>query len=152
MSNGRLVERPRSMLTADQVPRVAPLITELTALYWMGGSVNELRISRCSTCDLYVHPPAPVCRRCHGLQFGFVPVSGRAIVASFSVNYHHWADGFELPYVVALAQLDEQDDLLLVTNIVGCGIEVVEIGMPIEVEFLALDDAWLPLFHPREVP
>lgn len=78
-------------------------------------------------------------------------MSGRATIASFSVNYHTWADGFDSPYVVALVRLDEQDDLLLVTNIVGCRIDDLKMDMPVEVEFLSLDYAWLPLFHP-EVP
>jgi uncharacterized OB-fold protein len=75
-------------------------------------------------------------------------VSGRGSVYTHSVNRHPWADGTE-PYVVAVVELDEQSELFVTTNIVGCAVDEVAIDMPVEVEFEQLEDAYIPLFHPR---
>jgi len=70
-------------------------------------------------------------------------------VHTFTVNHHPWVPGFDPPYVVAIVELDEQTGLRLMTNIVGCAVEEVEIGMQVEVCFEALEDGgWLPLFKP----
>jgi uncharacterized protein len=53
-----------------------------------------------------------------------------------------------VPYVLALVELDEQDDVRLVTNIVHCGPDEVSIGMPVRVVFEECDDVWVPLFEP----
>ena len=43
--------------------------------------------------------------------------------------------GPELPYVVAIVEIDEDPSIRLTTNIVGCEPEDVEIGMPVRVVF-----------------
>ena len=76
-------------------------------------------------------------------------VSGRAQVHTFTINHHPWVPGFDPPYVVAIVELEEQVGLRLMTNIVGCPIDEVHIGMPVEVCFEELEDgAYLPLFQP----
>jgi hypothetical protein len=51
--------------------------------------------------------------------------------------------------VVAIVELEEQAGLRLMTNIVNCPVDGVEIGMPVEVCFEELEDgAYLPLFQP----
>ncbi len=46
-------------------------------------------------------------------------------------------------------ELDEQPGLRVLSNIVGCDIDAVEIGMPVEVTFDARDGAVVPQFRPR---
>jgi uncharacterized OB-fold protein len=132
------------------VPHTPPLITHDSREYWTGGGVGELRIYRCDDCGFYIHPPVPVCRRCRSLRVSATPVSGRGRIRTFTVNYHPWTDDYSGPYTLALVQLDEQDDLCVTTNIVGCQIEQVRIGMPVAVEFLPCGDGWLPLFRATE--
>jgi hypothetical protein len=55
----------------------------------------------------------------------------------------------EVPYVLALVELEEQADVRLATNIVNCLPETVRIGMPVEVLFEQSEDVWVPLFQPR---
>jgi hypothetical protein len=75
-------------------------------------------------------------------------VSGRATVASFTVNHQVWEPGLEVPYVMALVELDEQADVRLVTNIVNCDPGAVRIGLPVRVTFEASEGVWIPLFEP----
>jgi uncharacterized OB-fold protein len=129
------------------IARSFPAITTDTEAFWSGGAGGRLLINRCQDCQLYIHPPAPVCRRCHSRNVAAEAVSGRGSVYTYSINRHPWADGTE-PYVVAVIELDEQSELFVTTNIVGCAVSEVTIDMPVEVEFERFEDAHIPLFHP----
>ena len=128
--------------------RSAPAITADTAEFWRGGAGGELRINRCQDCQLFIHPPAPVCRRCKSLHVEAETVSGMGRVYTYSINRHSWSDESSEPYVVAVVELVEQPGLYVTTNIVGCPVDDVDIDMPVEVEFEQIADAYLPLFHP----
>ena len=75
-------------------------------------------------------------------------VSGKATLFTYSVNHQNWMPGPELPYVVAIVSIPEQDDLRLTTNLVDVELDDVRIGMPLEVTFEHHDDVWIPLFRP----
>jgi uncharacterized OB-fold protein len=133
----------------DEPFRLPPLLTDLNREFWTSGASGTLRILRCGQCRRFLHPPTPVCRYCHADTTAYEPVSGNGTVASFSVNHQQWAPhATKDPYVVALVQLDEQDDLRIITNIVNCPVDEVRIGMPVRVTFRAFEDVTLPLFEP----
>ncbi|MGE0879606.1 MAG: Zn-ribbon domain-containing OB-fold protein [Acidimicrobiia bacterium] len=133
---------------------IAPLPEpdDLTAFYWAAAACHELCVQRCEKCGVLQHPPLPVCRRCSGFEFDMFRVSGRATVYSFTLGvqaFHPWfADN--LPYVLAVVELEEQPHLKLVTNIVGCEPSDVVIGMAVEVTFLERDGVTLPMFRPTQ--
>ena len=53
----------------------------------------------------------------------------------------------DIPYVIAWVDLDEGPRLI--TNIVGCSVEGVKLGMKVAVAFeQASKDIWLPKFKP----
>ena len=54
----------------------------------------------------------------------------------------------QVPFVVAIVELDEQEALRLTTNIVGVPVETVHIGQRVRVSFDHREDVWLPLFTP----
>jgi hypothetical protein len=54
------------------------------------------------------------------------------------------------PNLIAIVQLDEQDDLRLATEIIGCDEEDVWCGMPVKVVFERHGDRYYPLFEPFE--
>lgn len=128
--------------------RSAPTITDRTRAYWTSGSEGVLRISRCGTCGFYIHPPKPVCPQCRGEAIAFEPVSGDGVVDSFTVNRYQWKPGMTPPYVIAEVELAEQKGLLVMTNIEGCEIDDVRVGMKVHVAFDHVDDAWIPVFRP----
>jgi len=109
-----------------------------------------LRIARCADCGAYTHPPLPRCRVCRSDQVALAPVSGRAVVAGFTVNHQQWLPDFPPPYVIAVVALEEDDGVRLTTNIVNCPPEDVRIGMPVRVLFEKAGDVYLPLFEPQE--
>ena len=83
------------------------------------------------------------------LRLSRVPASGRGVLHTYTVNHQPWIPGYDPPYVIALVTVDEQDDVRLMTNIVGCAPDDVYVGMPVEVSFDHHEDVWLPLFKPR---
>lgn len=132
------------------VRRVRPLpqLTPANSEFWTGGADGLLRILRCEDCGDYTHPPLPRCRSCRGSRLAMSPVSGRAVVAGFTVNHQPWLPLFPPPYVVAIVALEEDDGARLTTNIVNCDPADVHVGMAVRVTFEKADDVYLPLFEP----
>jgi acetyl-CoA acetyltransferase/uncharacterized OB-fold protein len=130
-----------------------PALEPETERFWRACREGRLEITRCRVCGWWVHPPRPVCPRCLSCEVGWEAVSGRATVASWTVNHQRWMPTVEVPYVIGLVELVEQADLRLTTNLVGCAPDDVRIGMPVRVTFQpASDEIGLPLFEPDPDP
>jgi uncharacterized OB-fold protein len=135
---------------ADASPsRQLPALDPDTAFFWTAGAEGRLRICRCLACERYIHPPLPRCPSCGG-SVAPAEVSGRARIASFTLNHQQWLPGLPVPYAFAAVELIEQAELYLFTNIVGCPVDDIRIGLPVEVEFQQQGDVFLPLFKPDE--
>jgi uncharacterized OB-fold protein len=130
--------------------RITPVLTELNRHFWTGGAEGVLRFFRCADCGLYLHPPAPVCRRCLSDTIGVAAVSGRGHVLTYTVNHQSWRPGVAVPYNIALVELVEQPALRLTTNLVGIAGTDIEIGMPVQVEFEQVGEIFIPVFAPAE--
>jgi uncharacterized OB-fold protein len=135
------------MAAATEKPIPAP--THETRPYWEGCKAHELRIQRCGECGNYQFPPRLYCTKCFGETIEWIKASGRAKVLSFTIVRRPVSPAFasDVPYVVALVTLDEGPTLM--TNIIGCPLEQVAIGMPVVVTF----DDWteevsIPKFRP----
>jgi uncharacterized OB-fold protein len=107
-----------------------------------------LRISRCRDCGRYQHPPLPRCPGCGSGAPVPTVVSGRGRVATFTINRQRWTADLEVPFVFAAVELEEQPELYVFTNIVGCDVEQVRIGMSVIVRFEMHRDVYLPMFEP----
>jgi uncharacterized OB-fold protein len=130
--------------------RPLPALDKDTEFYWTSGADGKLRIARCDACSHYIHPPVPFCTACGSTAVSPAPVSGRGRVASYTVNVQQWIPGLDVPYVIAAVELAEQPELYVFTNIVGCPVDVVDIGMPVEVAFEPHGELYLPMFEPAE--
>ena len=124
-----------------------PQITDDNGPFWTGGRDGMLLIMRCRDCGYYVHPPSPRCPKCLGDRVDPTAVSGRGTVYTYTINRRQWVPGLEVPFVLAVIALDEQEDLRLVSNVVGCPADEVAIGMPVEVEFIERGQAFVPVFR-----
>jgi uncharacterized OB-fold protein len=115
--------------------------------FWTGGRDGELRIIRCGDCGFYIHPPSPRCPRCLGSDVAPAAVSGRGHVYTYTVNERVWAEGLDVPYVIAIVELDEQAGLRLMTDLVDVPLDQVAIDMPVQVEFREQGDVHVPVFR-----
>jgi uncharacterized OB-fold protein len=119
-----------------------------TVPFWTGGERGELLIDRCDDCGLWLHPPKPVCRTCLSRSIRPVPVSGYGTVYSYTVNYQPWMPDLEVPYTLAIVELDEDQGLRLTTRLTDVEPGAVRIGLRVRVVFEQHEDVWLPLFTP----
>jgi uncharacterized OB-fold protein len=86
-----------------------------------------------------MHPPLERCRRCGG-PTAFEPVSGRGRVFSFIVVRHQAVPGHQVPYVVALVELEEQPGLR-VTSVLQAEPDAVTVGAPVEVRLAPVGES-----------
>ena len=128
--------------------RHLPALDTDSAFFWKAGADGHLLISRCAACGRYQHPPLPHCAACGGAAPSPAPVSGRGRVATFTINEQRWTADLEVPFVFAAVELEEQSELYVFTNIVGCAAHEVRIGMPVRVRFEQHGEVYLPLFEP----
>jgi uncharacterized OB-fold protein len=128
--------------------RVLPRLDDSNRHYWTGGADGELRLLRCASCRYWIHPPLPVCPRCLSKEVAPEATSGMGTVATFTVNHQPWYPNLDPPYVIAMVELDDQPEVRITTNIIGCPVEDVRIGMDVQVVFEQYDDVWIPFFAP----
>ncbi len=139
------------MIEKGQLPRPLPRINEMNRYFWCGGADGRLHIMRCGDCGFYIHPYAPVCRKCLSNNVQPEVVSGRGTVLALTINHQPWLPAIPVPYVIALIELEEQADIRLLTNITKCRVDAVKPGMPVQVYFEQYDDIYFPMFEPRSV-
>lgn len=126
-----------------------PHVNDDNRAFWTGGADGVLFIARCEDCGYWIHPPSPRCPKCLGENVEPTPVSGHGRVYSYTINERHWVPGLDVPYVIAIVALQEQADLRLMTNIVGCRPAEVAIDMPVAVEFQERgEEVFIPVFGP----
>jgi uncharacterized OB-fold protein len=118
------------------------------AFFWSSGADGRLRLHRCEPCGRFHHPPLPFCPYCLSRAVTPAPVAGTGTVATFTVNHQPFVPGFDVPYVIAFVEIDEDPSIRLTTNIVGIEPAGVSIGMRVRVVFERSGDHWVPLFEP----
>ena len=135
------------------IPKPLPEITPVTRPFWEAAANKNLVMQRCGDCGSWVWCPRPVCVECGGEKLEWVPLSGRGEVFAFTVIREvvgRALRGFapDIPYVTAWIDLEEGPRFC--SNIVGCAIDEVKIGMPVEAVFEeARNGIFLPKFKPR---
>lgn len=129
-------------------PKPAPIPDMQTQPYWDGAAAGQLRLPWCADCARFAQPWMPGCPGCLRADLRWSAVSGRGTVWSLCVMWGDFVPGFSPPYPVAEIALDEQPDLLIVSNIVGDRAEEAAIGMPVQVAFERREDGTtLPQFE-----
>jgi uncharacterized OB-fold protein len=130
--------RPPATRGASPVPVMRPLISPDTEFFWAGTAAGELRIQRCGNCAALRHPPGPMCPHCGATSPGYVTAAGTGEVYSYVVHHHPPVPGKQLPIVVALVQLPE--GVRMVGELLGVRPDQVRVGLPVQVEFVRVDD------------
>ncbi|MGI9602879.1 MAG: OB-fold domain-containing protein, partial [Acidimicrobiales bacterium] len=135
LAEGPRPKRPRPKYNDDQ------------AWFWEGLRQGELRIQRFTDDGTLVHPPANSNPNTQSFEYDWVVASGRATLYSYAVPHYPKVPSFDYPLIVGLVELEE--GVRLVTNIVGCSPEQLQIGMPLQLGFVDTDDdVTLHQFHP----
>jgi len=134
-------------MNSEAKPRPVPRPDAESEPFWSAAREGRLLVQECSSCghrQLYARAH---CLACRG-SVDWVVASGRGTVYSFTVIRQNMSRSFRhlVPYVVALVDLEEGPRLM--TNIVGCPPEQVQIGSAVRVRFDAVsDEIALPFFE-----
>jgi uncharacterized protein len=132
---------------ADRAQTLRPVISQDTAFFWEGTAAGELRIQHCPTCGRLRHPPGPMCPSCGAEKQDWVVAAGRGTVFSYVVHHHPKVPGKQLPFVVALVELDE--GVRMLGELIDVDPAAVSIGMPVEIALTRIDDELtLPFWSP----
>ncbi|WP_103342924.1 bifunctional MaoC family dehydratase N-terminal/OB-fold nucleic acid binding domain-containing protein [Amycolatopsis sp. CA-126428] len=118
-------------------PVLRPVISRDTEFFWDGLREGELRIQRWG--ETLRHPPGPMPPDGSlDTKPDYVVASGRGTVYSFVVHHHPPVPGKELPFVVALVELEE--GVRVMAELLDASPDEVHIGLPVVAAFVKVDD------------
>jgi uncharacterized OB-fold protein len=118
-------------------PVLRPVISRDTEFFWDGLREGELRIQRWG--ETLRHPPGPMPPDGSlDAKPDYVVASGRGTVYSYVVHHHPPVPGKEMPFVVALVELEE--GVRVLAELMDASPEEVHIGLPVVAAFVRVDD------------
>lgn len=120
-----------------------------TSGYWEGAARGELVLQRCLDCRRVQHRPRAICAHCLSSAIEHFAASGRGRVYTFTVTHQNQMPAFRqaCPYVLAYVELEEGPRIM--THIVGCDPEEVEIEQAVVVDFAPCANGLaVPRFRP----
>jgi uncharacterized OB-fold protein len=133
--------------------RELPTVEDETREYWEAARQGRLLVKHCNACGADHHYPRPFCPTCWSEDVDWFQVSGRGTVYTYSIVFRNDLPPFNEwgAYVPAVVELEEGPRLM--TNIVDCAPEQLAVGMPVTVDFRALNENWAaPIFRPARGP
>lgn len=134
---------------SDGYAKAIPVPGPESIPFWEGARNHELLVQRCKTCGHHWFPPSTVCTGCGNNNIEWVKSAGKGRIFSFVIFhrlYHKGWDG-EIPYVVAIIELDEGARML--SNVIGIPVQDVKCDMPVKVVFDDVtEELTLPKFSP----
>ena len=128
-----------------------PKPTYLSEPYWRAAREHRMVAPRCRNCGFLFYP-GRLCPKCLGDSFEWPALTGKGVVYSYTVirQAAHPAFQQEVPYVFAIIELEE--GLRIASNVVGCRLEEVRVGMAVEAVFEEISpEVTLPKFRPVTV-
>jgi uncharacterized OB-fold protein len=126
-----------------------PTPDEHSSVFWDAARQGRLLIERCRACGRTHFYPRPFCPHCWSDDVGWEEASGRATLYTYSVVHRNDLPPFaeRVPYITAIVDLEE--GVRAMTNVVDCDLDELEVDMPLEVTFEAInEDFTIPVFRP----
>ncbi|EHB50339.1 protein of unknown function DUF35 [Mycolicibacterium rhodesiae JS60] len=120
--------------------------SELSAPFWAAAAEHRLVAPRCNATGRYFFPPERCVPGTASTDWEYADSAGTGTVYTYTVVYRPVSPDFEAPYVIAVVDIDE--GWTMMTNIVDCGPEDVQVGMRVRVTYLDIDGGALPVFRP----
>jgi uncharacterized protein len=133
--------------TAGQPRRFEPPVTPTSEPFWEATRQRLFLLQWCTACHHAIFFPRDICPNCLGGSLEWRPSPGTGAVYSYTVEHHPQNPNLTAPYTIALIDLDE--DVRMMSNVVGCDPQDVRIGMRVSITWEELSDGRnLPQFEP----
>ncbi len=126
-----------------------PAPDDETQPFWDAAREGQLLIKRCADCGRAHFYPRPFCPFCWSSAVSWEAASGQAALYTWSVVHHNDLPPFSerIPYVAAVVDLAEGPRMM--TNVVDCDPDRLEVGMRLQVAYREVaDDVTVPVFSP----
>ena len=110
---------------------------------------HELRFQQCTACNTWRHVPREMCAACGSTEWAWAPSSGQGRVFTWTLvaRAMHPAFQHDTPYAAVVIEMEE--GVRLVSQVIDCAPDELEIGMPVEVAFDDVTpEVTLPKFRP----
>jgi uncharacterized OB-fold protein len=137
---------------SGEIPgRPVPFIDSDNKAFYDGCARGELWLQRCVETGRFQFYPRP-CSVYTGGEVEWVKSSGKGTVHTFTVIRRNYPEPYLeplTPYVVAIIEIFE--GVRMMSNVTGCALEDVKIGMPVEVYFGCVNEAlrvFMPFWRP----
>ena len=116
--------------------------------WWTRIRAGEKLVQRCETCDYRQLHPRRRCNQCGGAKLTLQPVSGNAMLYTFTTIHHNAPSDFidQVPYTLAVVRLQEGPQML--SRLVNCALDRVACDMPLRWRLETLGGQLLPCFEP----
>ncbi|KHO21223.1 Zn-ribbon domain-containing OB-fold protein [Mycolicibacterium setense] len=110
--------------------------------WWAAVQNGTLLVTTCASCGRNSLYPRPFCPYCWSEEVSSIPASGRATLYTWTVVHQGSATS-----LVAMVDLAEGPRLM--TKIEHCSPDVLEAGLPLQLDFRHDDDGFaVPVFKP----
>jgi uncharacterized OB-fold protein len=127
-----VTDRPDGALPAA-LATLAP--DRWTEPFWRATAEHRLVCARCGDCGRHRMPPSPFCPRCRSQALEWDDLPGTGTVFTFTVVRHAVVPSVrdDVPYIVAVVDLDGAPGARLVANLLDVEPEAVAVGDRVEV-------------------
>ena len=136
------------VVEVEEWAKPLPQIDGVNEEYWKAAREGRLLIQECPQCGHRQWYPRMLCTQC-AADPEWLETSGRGTVHTFTVIRQQGIPAFkaELPYAIVMVDLEEGPRVF--GSMPGVDVDTVEIGMPVEVYFLAAaEDTGVPYWRP----
>ena len=132
-------------MTTAQFPLPIPNLDNQE--FWDKCREHRLILRRCTDCFSFIHPPKPNCTECASENLEWVDSEGMGKVYTYVITQQPVNPAFlgRLPWAVVDVELVE--GVHMISNLVDCDPDEIEIGMEVQVVFEDVnDEITLPKF------
>lgn len=138
-------------MSATTPRKPMPMPDPITAPFWESMKAHAMQVQHCNACGQHIFYPRGLCPNCFSSDLAWQPVSGKGNVYAFTIVHRAQNPAFaeDVPYVVAMIELEE--GVRMMSNLIDVAPdpEQVKVGMPVEVVYDDVSEAiTLPKFRP----
>ncbi|TSH98696.1 Zn-ribbon domain-containing OB-fold protein [Verticiella sediminum] len=120
-----------------------PAITPETKPFFDAAARGVLMLKYCDDCQRHHHYPRALCPHCFSERTRWTEASGNGRIYTFSVL----RAGTPTPFALAYVQLEEGPRMM--TNVVDCDLDALDIDQPVRVVFKpTTNGTMIPMFTP----
>jgi len=141
------------LMPSERSPaRPLPETRNAGATFWSKAAEGVLVVPKCTACGRTFWHPRPRCPHCGSERVEWIRASGKGTVHTFTVVRQSGDPYFKTKVPYAVAMIDVDEGVRIMTNIVDTPLDTLAIGMRVEVLF---EDAGggiaIPLFRSEGV-